>query len=212
VIDFKSKKVLILAPHTDDGELGCGATIAHILECGAEVFYTAFSVCEQSVPLGYEKNELELELLEATKSLGIPESHVFTHRYEVRRMPEHRQEILQDIIDKKNEVSPDIVFLPCLQDIHQDHQVISREGLRAYKDRTILSYELPWNNLAVSTSAFVRVEQRHVEAKIAALKCYRTQALRPYFQPEFVRSLARTRGVQIGVEYAEAFELVRLVI
>ena len=31
------KKVLVLAPHTDDGELGCGGTVARLLEEGCEV-------------------------------------------------------------------------------------------------------------------------------------------------------------------------------
>ena len=52
------KNVLILAPHTDDGELGCGGTIAKLIEEGSEVYYAAFSVCETSVPEGYTINIL----------------------------------------------------------------------------------------------------------------------------------------------------------
>lgn len=211
MINCNSKRVMILAPHTDDGEFGCGATIARLIEEGAEVFYTAFSVCEQSVPYGFKQDQLETELREATHVLGITPEHLFVHRYEVRRFPDYRQEILQDIIDTKKEINPDLVFMPCLGDIHQDHQVIAMEGLRAYKGKTILSYEMPWNNLSIDTSTFSVLEERHVRKKIEALACYKTQSFRHYANPEFIRSLAITRGAQVGVALSEVFQLVRLV-
>jgi N-acetylglucosamine malate deacetylase 1 len=209
--DFKARRVMVLAPHTDDGEFGCGATIARLLEEGSEVFYTAFSVCEQAVPYGFQRDELERELMAATGTLGIPAENVITHHYEVRRFPEARQAVLQSILDTKRELEPDLVFMPCLGDIHQDHQVIAAEGLRAYKNTTILSYEVPWNNLSIVTSAFVTLEERHLQRKIAALNCYRTQAFRHYANEEFIRALARTRGAQVAGRYAETFELVRMV-
>ncbi len=206
------KRAMVLAPHTDDGELGCGGAIARMIEEGTEVFYSAFSLCEQSVPPPFEPDTLKFELLNAMKTFGIPEERVFIQNYEVRRFPEYRQDILQNIIDVKRKVQPDIVFMPCLEDVHQDHQVVAKEGLRAYKDRTLISYELPWNNLNLSTSTFVRLEKRHIDKKIEALQCYKSQAGRAYSKPEFTESLARTRGVQIGCEFAEVFETVRWVI
>ena len=205
------ERVLILAPHTDDGEFGCGATIARFLEAGADVFYAAFSICEQSVPKGFAQDELQTELKAAMQVLGIPYENTFVYRYEVRRFHEYRQEILQGMIDARDQIKPDIVFMPCLQDCHQDHQVVAQEGLRAYKQATIFSYEMPWNNLMLETSSFMVLEERHLRKKIEALACYRTQASRPYADEEFIRSLARVRGVQVGVRYAESFELVRLV-
>ena len=43
------QKILILAPHTDDGEFGCGASINKWVEEGKEVYYATFSACKQSV-------------------------------------------------------------------------------------------------------------------------------------------------------------------
>lgn len=211
MFDFNARKVMVLAPHTDDGEFGCGGTIARLIDEGAEVFYSAFSVCEQSVPYGFSKDQLEKEVREATAILGIPPDNLLIHRYEVRRFPLNRQEILQDIIDTKKRIEPDLVLLPCLEDIHQDHQVIAMEGVRAYKGRTILSYEMPWNNLSIRTSTFSVLSEAHVNKKIEALAAYKTQTFRHYARPEFIRSLAVTRGAQIGTDYAECFELVRLV-
>jgi N-acetylglucosamine malate deacetylase 1 len=212
MIDLKNKRALILAPHTDDGELGCGATIAKLLEENTKVFYVAFSACEESVPSGYEENELVKELHAAMAVLGVEKDNITIHNYPVRHFKDHRQNILQDIIDQREKINPNLIFMPCLGDIHQDHQVIAAEGLRAYKGRSILSYELPWNNVSFNTSAFIKLDKRHIDQKAAALAEYKTQEGRPYTNKEFLFSLARTRGVQIGSTYAEAFELVRLVI
>lgn len=209
---FNFKKVLVLAPHTDDGELGCGGTIAKMVKEGVDVFYMAFSVCEESVPLGFKKDELEFELRNAMAALGVKDENIIIARFPVRHFPEHRQDILQFIIDNKERIDPDLILMPCLDDIHQDHRIIAEEGLRAYKGRTIFSYELPWNNLTFRTSTFIKLSSDDISKKINALEMYKTQKGRQYTDPQFTKSLARTRGVQIGCQYAEAFELVRIVI
>lgn len=211
MLEVKGKRVMVLAPHTDDGEFGCGGTVARLFEEGAEVYYTAFSVCEQSVPYGFQQDELERELMAAMQILNIPAAHVIVHHYPVRNFSSHRQEILQDIIDRKMVIQPELVFMPCLDDIHQDHQVIAMEGLRAYKQATVLSYEMPWNNISIQTSAFCKLQERDIQKKIAALACYKTQQFRQYANTEFLKGLAVTRGAQIGVPLAEVFQLVRLI-
>ena len=65
------KKVLIISPHTDDGEIGCGGTIAKFISKGYEVIYIAFSAAEKSLPKNLPKNTLRKEVLDATSSLGI---------------------------------------------------------------------------------------------------------------------------------------------
>ena len=67
----KAKRVLVLSPHIDDGEFGCGGTVARLAREGYEVFYAAFSTAEASVPPGYPPNILEVEVREATRHLGI---------------------------------------------------------------------------------------------------------------------------------------------
>jgi hypothetical protein len=103
-------------------------------------------------------------------------------------------------------------LLPSLNDIHQDHSTIANEGVRAFKNCTILGYELIWNNLTFNTQCFIHLEKKHIENKVAALKEYKSQGFRDYLSAEFIFSLAKTRGVQIGTEYAEAFEVIRLII
>ena len=82
--------------------------------------------------------------------------------------------------------------------------------LRAFKNITILGYELIWNNLTFNTTCFVELDKTHLERKSSALEEYKSQGGRDYMSKEFVFALARSRGVQIGTAYAEAFEVVRL--
>jgi len=208
----KFKRALVLAPHTDDGEFGCGGTISKLIENGIEVYMAAFSACEESVLKKYPSDILIGELKNATKELGIPPENLSLFDYQVRVFSERRQDILQTIIDLRNKINPDVVFMPSLDDIHQDHFTIAQEGLRAFKFCTILAYEMPWNNLTFETSSFVLLEERHLQRKINALKEYASQSHRPYANEEFIRALARTRGVQINATYAETFNVIRWII
>jgi len=204
-------RILILAPHTDDGEFGCGASIAKFVLQGKEVYYAAFSLAEESVPPPFPKNILETEVKAATKILGINEKNLLLYRYKVRNFAHHRQEILEDLVKLNKDINPDLVFMPSISDLHQDHTTIAHEGLRAFKRRSILCYELPWNNLNFSTNCFIIFGEKELNLKFKALDCYNSQKGRNYATDEFVKSLAITRGTQIGTKYAEVFEVVRWV-
>jgi LmbE family N-acetylglucosaminyl deacetylase len=205
------KRVLVLAPHTDDGEFGCGATLARLVAEGTEVRYVAFSIATRSLPEGFPPDTLAREVREATAELGIPDSNLDVHDFEVRTFPEHRQEILELLIGLWEEWKPDAVLQPSLRDIHQDHQVIAAEGLRAFKRTTILGYEIPWNNFNFDYQAYVALDKEHVERKVRALRRYESQQHRRYSDPEYVWNLARTHGVNVNREYAEVFEVYRVV-
>ena len=69
-------KALVLAPHTDDGEFGCGGLISRLLREGAEIMYVAFSDCKESVPEGFATDVLEKEMKNATASLRIKSEYV----------------------------------------------------------------------------------------------------------------------------------------
>jgi LmbE family N-acetylglucosaminyl deacetylase len=206
------KNVFVLAPHTDDGELGAGGSIAKLIENGANVYYFAFSTAEESVPKGHPKDILKKEVISATKKLGIKRENVIIYQYKVRKLNYVRQEILEDLIRHKKEIVPDLVLMPSLHDIHQDHSTIAQEGLRAFKNCTILGYELIWNNLTFNTTSFIKLDKKHVQCKCNALKEYKSQTGRPYMSEDFIYSLAKTRGVQIGTTYAESFEVLRWII
>ncbi|NNC39779.1 MAG: PIG-L family deacetylase [Acidimicrobiia bacterium] len=204
-------RVLVLSPHTDDGEFGCGGTIAKLIAGGHDVHYVAFSAAEKSVPDDLPSDILRTEVIAATGILSIPRENLRVLDFEVRDFPRLRQDILEVMVQLQQELDPQVVFLPSTSDTHQDHQTVSAEGFRAFKRTTLLGYELPWNNLTFTTGAFALLEQDHVELKIAALAAYESQADRSYSSPEFIRSLARVRGTQVGAEYAETFEAIRYI-
>lgn len=206
------RKVLILSPHTDDGEFGCGGTIARLVDAGHTVHYAAFSACQQSVLPQFPSDILITEVKAATKILGIDPERLILFDYDVRTFGYHRQAILDDLIKLRDSIKPDVVFIPSFGDLHQDHQTITEEGVRAFKFSTIMSYELPWNNVSFTTSAFVELTEAQLRRKIDALAKYESQAHRNYADEEFLRSLARVRGVQVGTQYAEAFNVIRYII
>jgi LmbE family N-acetylglucosaminyl deacetylase len=120
----KINNILVLAPHTDDGELGLGGSINYFIEQGANIIYTAFSTAEESVPKGFPKDILKTEVIEATNKLGIKRENVIIFNYEVRKLNYVRQEILEELIRIRKENNFDLVFMPSLHDIHQDHTTI----------------------------------------------------------------------------------------
>ncbi len=175
------------------------------------VYYHAFSNAAKSLPKDLPPDTLERELRAAMDVLKVPQARVHVHPHEVRTFSYHRQEILESLVQMKRELQPDLVFLPSTQDIHQDHQVLSLEGIRAFKTTCLLGYDLPWNNISFPTNCFSILTEAHVNRKVQALACYASQRHHAYLNPRFIRSLAVTRGTQIQVDFAEAFEVIRWV-
>lgn len=203
------RRVLVLGAHTDD-EFACSGTISRLIEEGAEVYCAIFSSCEESVPVGFDRDVLKQEAQDAMAVLGIPAENFWLFDFPVRRFPEHRQEILEQLIQLRAQVAPDLVLLPALSDLHQDHGVVAQEGLRAFKHATVLGYEMPMNTVVFQHACFIQLEPRHIKRKLTHLCSYRSQQGRPYFRAEFIRSLATVRGLQMNAEAAEAFEVVRM--
>jgi len=206
------KKALVLAPHTDDGELGMGGTINKLIDAGIEVYYAAFSICEESVPAGYSKDALKHECINATSILGIKPDNLIIFNHKVRNFNFARQDILDKLVELRKNIDPDLVFMPSLNDVHQDHSTLSKEALRVFKGVKLLAYELIWNNIDFNTACFVELSKKNITSKINALAEYKTQSHRDYVSEEFIKSLAITRGIQISTRYAECFEVVRWII
>ena len=111
----------------------------------------------------------------------------------------------------RNELKPNIILMLCSKSLHQDHKTIYEEGMRAFKHFTIYGYDLPWDTVQFTTTAFYKLEKHHVLRKCEAMDFYDTQKFRSYCDKEFILGLARVRGAQIATKYAEAFELLRLI-
>lgn len=207
-----TKTLLALSPHTDDAELGAGGSLARWIEEGWTVHVVVFSRCEASLPAGAAPDLLEREFHNSMEALGVPASQRRVLDYPVRRFPEFRQPILEQMVALRKELGPDQVLVPSADDHHQDHQTIHEEGVRAFRTAaTLFGYELLWNMAQSRGQHYVRLEQRHLDLKAACLACYESQTSlgRPYFQTGLVQSLAAVRGMQVGSPFAECFEVLR---
>jgi LmbE family N-acetylglucosaminyl deacetylase len=206
------RRVLALSPHPDDAELGAGGTIARFIDEGSEIYYIVFSACEKSVPAAMAADTIKKEGLASLKILGVLPERICHLDFPVRTFPEHRQEILEFLIKFKKDCGPDLVLIPSSNDVHQDHNTIYWEALRAFKkDTSIWGYEHPWNNLAFPTDLFVKLTERHLEKKIHCLSQYKSQNDRSYMDERNLKALIQTRGAQLALPYAEAFEIIRLI-
>lgn len=207
----KYERVLCLSPHTDDIEIGCGATLAKLSESGTEIMSIAFSAAEESVPDGFSKDILRKEFKNSHYKLGINLDKCDVLNFKVRRFPEQRQEILEQLVTINREFKPDLVLTTSSLDNHQDHKTIAEESFRAFKRTSILAYDIPWNQRITAHDLYIAVSKKELDKKIEAIKEYKSQKFRGYVDKEFVISLARVRGSVIGEEFAEAFEVIRLV-
>lgn len=194
-------KILVLSPHTDDGELGAGGSISRLVEENSKVIYIAFSA-----PL----KQLRDECIKATNFLGVSCTRVLD--FERRYFPSQRQDILQKLYELNQEFQPDLVLTPCTADHHQDHETVTNEAIRIFKKSTILGYILPWNTLDIFENCIIKIEKRHLKKKIESLSFYRTQQRHRYFNKRYNKSNAITHGVKIDEDYAEVFEVIRFVI
>lgn len=212
MIKKKGQTILVVSPHTDDAELGCGASIARFINEGYRIVYASFSLCKDSIPAGYAADTLEKEVKKATVKLGIDKNNLLLFDYPVRHFSEYRQAILDDLLQLSKKFKPVMVFIPASADIHQDHTVINTEAMRAFKHTCIYGYEMPWNTFSFTGTTFITINHLQLGKKINALAQYQSQQHRPYMKASFIESLATVRGVQSGATYAECFETIRSIL
>lgn len=208
---FDFSKILVVAPHTDDAELGCAGLISSRIKQGARVVVCALSV----PPPPFQNNDCETlknEHFESLSSLGVAHDDILVSHFTHRIFPDQRQEILDYLLSVKNFVQPSLVICPSSCDKHQDHHVVHQEVKRAFKDSSILGYDLPWNSNKFKCDLFYEITRHDLDNKISALRNYNSQSNRNYFEKSFIEGLAIVRGTQAGVAYAESFECIRLVV
>jgi len=206
MFEIIGKKVLAIAPHIDDVELGLGGTLNRLIK-NNDVYYIGLSF----PPLVNETVFLD-EFYQSMKILGVNDSKILLKNFNPRDLFNDRIEILDYLYHLGKEIKPDIVFVPSSEDIHQSHEVIFSEARRALKFSTILGYELPWNCMKFNMDVFITLRKEEIEAKTSAINAYQTQKDRLFFSNDIVMDLAKVRGKQIGQQYAECFELIRLII
>lgn len=207
---FQDARVLLLSPHTDDCELGMGATIARLAREGAHIQWHVFSNAVESLPEGFGEGTLLDEQRASADVYGVSEESLIIHDIPVRRFPEFRQTILDTLIKVRNEFKPDLVFCPARTDRHQDHETLAHEAFRAFKGTSMLGYQLPWNSKRDERQLALEVSAQDVLTRKAAIDAYNSQAHRPYFRKFSGPMLNEFYGSISGFDYAEVFEVISI--
>ena len=97
MLDFKKKKILILSPHPEDGEIGCGGLIQRFLKNKSKCWYVCFTNASQSVKPPFKPNAQTYEMYRSTSILGIKKNFIIQKNYEVRSFNKYRQDILHEL-------------------------------------------------------------------------------------------------------------------
>lgn len=204
------RRILVLSPHPDDAELGCGGTLARFMNAASPHLVLAFSWCEESNP-GVDLQHEWWSSLRRLSARGLTAAEYTGRMLPVRRFSEHRQAILNVLIAVRKQFDPEVIFTPATTDLHQDHAAVTQEARRAFKHRTLLGYHLPWNEVEARYDLCVPLTADCMNVKEAALACYESQKHRGYFELGNVDSIGRVGGLRCGHTWAETFEVLRAV-
>ena len=205
-MNFYGKRVLFIGAHPDDIELGAGALIHNILP-HCEVTCVTLSDNQKNPKL---QNVLS-EHYESMAILGVPRENVIVEKFETRCLPAHRQEVLEYLLKLRHEIKPDIIFVHSEQDIHQDHNTVTQEALRAYRGITVLGFDVVRSSHGFFPNFFVGVSEENVNKKIEALAQYKTYADYYYFGKELLRATMVRHGALAEKPFAEGFDILRIV-
>lgn len=201
----RPQRILAIGAHPDDIEIAAGATLAKERDAGNYVYGLILTH-------GTEGGDAAKRLLEAGKGaefLGLDEFRVMD--FHDTRLFEQSNEVLQAIESVINQIKPDMVFTHSINDIHQDHQVVHTATLRAARRlSTILCYESPSVTVDFRPEYFVDVAD-YVDVKVEAIREHWDQRKKAYVKQEKVRSKLAFRGEQARVDFAEGFEVIRMV-
>jgi N-acetylglucosamine malate deacetylase 1 len=203
---FYGKRVLFLGAHPDDIELGCGALIHHIAPISQVLCVTLSD--NQKNPL--LKNVVD-EHYRSMAILGISKDCAVFGPFTTRIFPEARQEILEYFLKLRADFQPNIIFVHSQQDVHQDHNTMTDEALRAFRGITVLGFDVVRSSHGFFPDFLVEVSEEDVNAKIGALSQYETYRDKYYFDSRLTRSIMVRHGALAERPFAEGFDILRIV-
>ena len=223
------RKVLSILAHPDDEVLGCGGTIARLSKKGNEIYVLILGEGITSRDDIRDKQKRKSEILalrrqaeKANKLLGIKK--IFFYDFPDNRFDTVPFLDIVKVIEKiKNQIKPEIIFTHYEKDLNIDHQITYKAVITATRPlekenvKEIYSFEIPssteWSYpLSFSPNMFYDISET-IDVKIKALKEYKSE-LKKYPYPrslEGVELTAKNWGMKVGLNYAEAFKIVRIV-
>ncbi|MGD9979760.1 MAG: PIG-L deacetylase family protein [Hyphomonadaceae bacterium] len=197
----KALRVLALGAHADDIEIGAGGTILSWIASGAEV---SVDWCVLSAP-GERAGEARASAMEFLA--GAAQSDIHLGQFRDGYFPAERTAVKDWVEGLKRLEKPDVVLCHQRDDAHQDHRLVCELAWNTFRDHLILEYEIPkWDGDLGQPNTYVELNEEILAKKIALLhKHFGTQRSKAWFDDETFRGLARLRGVECRVRYAEAF-------
>ncbi len=205
-MNFYGKRVLFLGAHPDDIELGCGALL-HQIASKTEILCVTLSDNQRNPELKKVKNEH----LQSMKVLGVPENKILLGPFSTRVFPVSRQDILEYFLKLRKEFQPDLIFTHSRQDVHQDHNTMTDEALRAFRGITVLGFDVVRSSYGFFPHFLVEVSEENANKKIEALSQYETYKDRYYFNSDLTRSIMVRHGALAEVPFAEGLDILRIV-
>jgi LmbE family N-acetylglucosaminyl deacetylase len=195
--------VLCLGAHSDDIEIGAGATLLSLLERGVQldVHWCVLSGA------GVRKVEAKKSAEDFVANAASAEIEVMSFRDGF--FPEQGQAIKQWFESLKTRVEPNLILTHRRDDAHQDHRHVCRLTWNTFRDHQILEYEIPkWDGDIGQPNVYMPVSAAALERKIGLLiSHFGSQRSKQWFDEETFRGLARLRGMECRApeRYAEAF-------
>ena len=205
-MNFSGKRVLFLGAHPDDIELGCGALL-HNIASKSDVLCVTLSDNQKNPELQQVKDEH----LESMAVLGVPKQKIILGAFTTRVFPDARQEILEYFRTLRDDFKPDLIFTHSKQDVHQDHNTMTDEALRAFRGITVLGFDVVRSSHGFFPHFLAEVTEENVNKKIEALSKYETYRDRYYFNAELTRSIMVRHGALAERPFAEGFDILRIV-
>jgi len=203
-----SFNVLCLGAHSDDIEIGCGATLLHLQRILQNVHFHWVVLSAASTRGQEATRAMELFTKNFRKQLVLKE-------YRDGFLPYSGAEIKNFFEDMKNQVNPDLIFTHWQGDAHQDHRLVSELTRNTYRNHLILEYEVPkYDGDIGRPNVFVPLEENCYEQKVTyLLEAFESQRSKPWFTRETFLGLMRLRGMECNSPsgYAEAFHARKLV-
>ncbi|HSM70573.1 MAG TPA: PIG-L deacetylase family protein [Anaerolineales bacterium] len=205
-MNFSGKRVLFLGAHPDDIELGCGALLHHIVK-QTDVLCVTLSDNQKNPAL---KNVRD-EHYRAMEILGVPKENIILGPFTTRLFHDSRQDILEYFLKLRRDFKPDLIFVHSKQDVHQDHNTMTEEALRAFRGITVLGFDVVRSSHGFFPHFLIEVTKEDVDKKIEALSKYKTYQDRYYFNSELTRSIMVRHGALAERPFAEGFDILRIV-
>lgn len=205
------KKYLFLGAHLDDIELGCGGLIAKLQKNSNNTIKLLTLSHFNKDSNG--KTIIDRDINEAYKAiskLGLEKNQIIIEEIPAQLFEKYSQEIREILLKYRKEYSPDVIFFPSKNDIHQDHQIVYNEGQRIFRDKICLGYELIRSTYHLIPNCYIALDKDEINRKVEAVGCYKSQLIQSagyYFSKETIISNAIFRGKQFNKAYAEAFEI-----